>query len=180
MTPQEIYADHLKLALRDTERYLMISASSALAFGVFSFARMQPGNAIKWQLLGFPLEVNVPLALLFLFLIHVVSAWLADHSLLFVRDLALLLKEDPGRNALLTYPTLMSIGPAGQVIGSLAPGILVLAGLGRLYVSPVNGLSPGTWIAAACLAMAGPVVYMHILMLLGPRLKSDGIGVWLR
>jgi hypothetical protein len=130
--------DYLKGTIEKAEKYVLLGMASAVIFFTLSLAEPQPGEIVEWRLLGFPINIAPPLALIASFLAYQFFVVVVYSFILHARDLTSQSNREP-KELGFKYPTILTISPLGSAATMLVPGILV--GLGCLNVRkyyPVN------------------------------------------
>ncbi len=129
-------SENLKATIKQAERYTLVALSSAVVFAALSLPNPKAGD-VKWELLGVPLTVTPPLALVVLYLVYVGSCLLADNMIIHVRDLAAKVATKEQVRAILSCPTILTVSPIGRLFGTVVPAALVIFGLVKVHFQGV-------------------------------------------
>jgi hypothetical protein len=169
-----LIAENLKATIGQAQRYALVALSSAVLFAVLTLPNPSSGDMIKWQLLGVPLNVAPPLALIGLYIVYVGSCVLADNMLIHVGDLVDKLGDKEEARAVLSYPTILTVSPLGRFFGTLLPTALVVFGLVKVHLQGVYQLyQPVWWFLYGFTALMGLAVYIHVQRFVVPNLYPE-------
>lgn len=168
-----LIAENLKATVGQAQRYTLVALSSAALFAVLTLPSPSAGD-VKWQLLGVPVAIAPPLALVVLYLAYLGSCLLADNMLLHVRDLADKLGDLEQTRAVLSYPTALTVSPVGRFCATVLPAVLVILGLGKIHWQSMYQLHPVAWFFAYTVAGAtGLSLYSRAQRCLKPNLYPE-------
>ena len=131
--PNNLIAENLKATIGQAQRYALLALSNAVLFAVLTLPDPSSGDIIKWQLLGVPLNIAPPLALIVLYFVYIGSCILADNMLIHVGDLVDKLGNKEEARAVLSYPTILTVSPLGRFFGTLLLAALVVFGLAKIH-----------------------------------------------
>ncbi len=163
-------ADNLKATIEKTERYVLLALSSATVFLVLSLAQPKNGDVVEWELLGFPLSLEPPLALAVLYLVYIISCLLADNMILHVRDLTAKLDSEQMGTAF-SYPSVLTVSPIGRFIGTVIPAIFMVIGVWNVQqFYPMHYI---VWWFAYGFGLISILVYLRVRMFIVPCLDGS-------
>jgi hypothetical protein len=168
-----LIAENLKATIGQAQRYTLVALWSAVIFVVLTLPNPSSGNMINWQLLGVPLSIPPPLALIALYFVYIGSCILADNMLIHVGDLVDKLGDIEQARAVLSYPTILTVSPLGRFFGAVLPAVLVIFGLAKIHVQGVYQLHPVVWWFAYGLSLMGVVVYARVQRFVVPNLYPE-------
>lgn len=156
--------DYMKATIDKAERYVLLGLSSAAIFLALSLAEPKPGAVVKWELLGFPLSVEPPLALVVLYLVYVFSSVLADNMILHARDIARL-SQGEKTESLFGHPSILTVSPIGSGMSTVVPGAIIAGGIfnirGDYSLPPMMA-----WCLAGFAFILGIAVFSRTLMIM--------------
>ncbi len=157
----------IKSTIDKADTYALTMLASSIAFAILCFPEAQKGQAdqpVKWQLLGFPLNFQPPLALIVLYCIFFVSSMLTDNMLLHIGNLVRRINDQRLVSGVLTHPSVLTVSPIGRFLVTVVPGLFVLVGLWRLWSKGQYRLPGTVWFSLAGFALLGSVfVYLRVL-----------------
>ena len=168
-----LISENLRATIGQAQRYLLIALSSAVVFAALSLPNPLSGGVVKWELLGIPLNISPPLALIVLYSVYIGSCILADNMLIHVGDLVDRLGDKEQARAILSYPTVLTVSPIGRFFGTVLPAALVIFGLAKVHFQGVYQLPLVVWWCAYGLSLMGVVVYSRVCRFVMPNLYPE-------
>jgi hypothetical protein len=171
--PNSPISENLKTTIQQAERYTLVALSTAVVFVALSLPNPKVGDVLKWELLGVPLSVAPPLALVVLYFVYVGSCLLADNMLFHVRDLSDKFEDKEEVRAILSYPTILTVSPIGRLFETVLPAALVIFGLIKAHSQGVYQLHFVAWWLAYGFALSGVLVYCRVKMFVVPNLYPE-------
>jgi hypothetical protein len=164
-------ADSLKATIEKAERYVLLGLSSAAVFLALSLAEPKSGDVVEWELLGFPLSIEPPLALVLLYLLYVFSGILADNLFIHARNLAE--KLDVVKTGIvLSHPSILTVSPIFSFVGTVVPGVLVTIGI-WLIQGDYSLHSMVWWILSGYALVFSIFLYLHFWRYIRPYLPKS-------
>jgi hypothetical protein len=162
----------LKATLDKAERYALTSLASSVAFAILSFPEAVttlPGQPVKWQLLGFPLDFQPVLALVVLYCIYIISCVLADNLLIHVGEITGTINNRALVAEVLTHPTVLTVSPIACILATAFTSVLVIAGLLRIWWCGDYGLPTLALVLAGAFALGRVIVFVRVRQHITPQ-----------
>lgn len=166
-------AQNLKDTIKQAERYVLLTMSSALLFAALALPNPSGGSEIKWSLFDVPVFVPPWLAMIVLYFLYLGFWFMADNMMVHVRDLASKFEDKEEVRAVLSCPTILTVSPLGRFIVSVTPPALIGFALIKVYIQGIFQLPFWVFLLAFGFGIGSSLIYLRIQKFVVPYIYPE-------